>query len=188
MSEAVAERPTIQSLRGRPPKRKYELESEARAKAENKSFNLADAKEGGINTVAVDPVLALKQEEAEMEAFLNEPVTIRINKSMERGFSPSCTELISINGIWAEMLVNNKWVRMGYLPRGRNIVVKRKYIEVLAMAAVETWNTEVLQPVNEDPITKVFSQTTYVLPFSIVHDANSQKGPEWADKLFNRQV
>jgi hypothetical protein len=194
MSAPVAEKPkaTIESLKKSPPKRARELDSrDLQGKPEEKTIKIPGANEplesmerGGV--VAVDK--ELNDEDLKEEDFLNEPVTILINRSMEKNFAPKCTDLIAINGTWAEMLVDGRWVQYGYLPRGRAITVKRKYVEVLARARYDSFNTEVLQPVNEDPITNINSVANYTLPFQMIKDTNQPRGQEWLEKLLSQQV
>lgn len=190
MSEAVTEKkPTIQSLK-RGPKRKSELDSrDLMGKPAQKTIALPGVGEGHAeisNVVKVDK--EMNDERLKEEAFLNEPVTILINRSTEKNFAPKCTDLIAINGVWAEMLTPRGWVQMGFLPRGKPITTKRKYVEVLARARFDSFNTEVIQPVNEDPITNVTSIANYTLPFQMIRDDNQPKGGEWLAKLLGQQV
>jgi hypothetical protein len=76
---------------------------------------------------------------------------------------------------------------MGYLPRGKAITVKRKYVEVLARARYDSFQTEVLQPVNEDPINNVNSIANYTLPFQMIKDEHQPEGQEWLEKLLANQ-
>lgn len=180
---------TIESLkRARAPRAK-EIDSRDLQSPVKRTVTLPGVDESmdeHAHIVKVDKELndpALKE-----EAFLNEPVTILINRSMEKNFAPKCTDLIAINGIWAEMLVNGNWARIGYLPRGRAITVKRKYVEVLARARYDSFQTEVLQPVNEDPVNNVNSIANYTLPFQMIKDENQPAGQEWLEKLLANQV
>ena len=179
---------TIESLKRARAPRSKEIDSRDLQSPVKRTVTLPGVGESiddHSHVVKIDSELndkALKEEE-----FLNEPVTILINRSMEKNFAPRCTGLIAINGIWAEMLVNGNWVRVGYLPRGRAITVKRKYVEVLARARYDSFQTEVLQPVNEDPINNVNSIANYTLPFQMIKDEHQPEGQEWLEKLLANQ-
>ena len=123
----------------------------------------------------------LETDEAESLQMAEEPLTIIIHRSVEK-FSPSVTDYIAVNGIAAEMLFKNGWVRMGYLPRGRSIITKRKYVEVLARAKQDTVNTTVIERDGEDPQNFVERVTTSTMSFTIIKDSNP-KGGEWLERL-----
>lgn len=196
MSEsAVAEKPTIQSLK-RGPKRASELDSRKLQVDQKRTLRLPGVEKSvdefreESTIVKVDDALMLEEKNRlELEAFLNDPVKILIHRSNEKNFAPKCTDLISINGIPAEVLTEKGWMRIGYLPRGKAIIVKRKYIEILAKARLEGFQTVVSQPnPNEDPINEVQSTNTYTLPFSVLEDRNQPKGAEWLEKLMQAQA
>lgn len=126
----------------------------------------------------------LKPSEYQKLAFNEEPVTILIHRSGEK-FSPRCTDLISINGTKAEMLFKNGWVQMGYLPKGIGIITKRKYVEALAGAKVDSISTNVIEQDGEDPRNMVERVTTNVAAFSVLEDKNPL-GAEWLASLLRR--
>jgi len=123
----------------------------------------------------------LETDEAEALAMAEEPITIIIHRSVEK-FSPGVTDYIAVNGKPAEMLFKNGWIPMGYLPRGRSIITKRKYVEVLARAKQDTVNTTVIERDNEDPQNFVERITTSTMSFTILQDKNP-KGGEWLERL-----
>ena len=194
MSEsAVAEKPTIQSLK-RGPKRASELDSRRLQVDPKRTLTLPGVNESldefreESTIVSSDPALQMKERQA-LEAFLNDPVKILIHRSNEKNFAPKCTDLVSINGVPAEILSDKGWIRVGYLPRGKAIVVKRCVIERLAAARLEGFQTEVMQQnPNEDPINNINSNNTYTLPFSVLEDRNQPKGAEWLEKLMQSQA
>ena len=194
MSEsAVAEKPTIQSLK-RGPKRASELDSRRLQVDPKRTLTLPGVNESldefreESTIVSSDPALQMKERQA-LEAFLNDPVKIIIHRSNEKNFAPKCTDLVSINGVPAEILSDKGWIRVGYLPRGKAIVVKRKVVEILAKARLEGFQTEVTQQnPNEDPINNINSNNTYTLPFSVLEDRNQPKGAEWLEKLMQSQA
>jgi hypothetical protein len=115
-------------------------------------------------------------------AFNEEPITIHIHHSSERN-APPCTDLVANNGRWAEMLVgtteaSSKWVAVGYLPRGRNIVTKRKYAMELARSKQDNVTTQIMERNGEDPQNLVKRVTSAKFPFSVIEDKNP-RGAEW---------
>jgi hypothetical protein len=118
-------------------------------------------------------------------AFAEEPVTILIHRSVEK-FSPPTTDYIAINGVGAEMLYKNGWVRMGYLPRGRSIITKRKYVEVLARAKQDSVTTNVIERDGEDPLNFVERVTTSTMSFTIMEDKNPL-GAAWLEQLVRQR-
>lgn len=178
---------TIESLK-RARMSKKEIDSRDLQSPVKRTVTLPGVEETLEHSHVVKVDSELNDKALKAEEFLNEPVTILINRSMEKNFAPRCTDLIAINGIWAEVLVNGNWVRMGYLPRGKAITVKRKYVEVLARARYDSFQTEVLQPVNEDPINNVNSIANYTLPFQMIKDEHQPEGQEWLEKLLANQA
>ena len=72
-------------------------------------------------------------------AFMEEPVTIRLEPSAEKN-APAWFPA-SVNGEGAEVLQpDGRWLHMaeGYLPVGRRVTTKRKYVEVLLRAKIDT--------------------------------------------------
>ena len=128
--------------------------------------------------VAMDP---LEKSTLDALAMAEDPITILIHRSVEK-FSPPTTDYIAINGIPAEQLFRNGWVRMGYLPRGKSLITKRKYVEVLARAKQDAINTTVIERDNEDPQNFVERITTSTMSFTILEDKNP-KGAEWLERL-----
>lgn len=183
---------SIQEMKSRPKK---ELESELLRKASVKKQVLPGVDESvdqfrEERIDALDPALVLDEADnlLKMESFMNEPVEIIIHRSHEKNFAPKVTDLISINGVPAEVLGPKGWMRMGYLPRGQRIIVKRKVVEVIARCRIDTVHTSVEQPPDANPINHVETTRTYALPFQLVHDQNVEMGPEWFDKLMNTQM
>ena len=111
--------------------------------------------------------------------FAEEPVTIRIERSGEK-FAPHSVDCW-VNGVGAEVLMNGKWVQLGYLPIGHAITTKRKYVEILARAKHDTVQTNVTKhEENEDNF--IDRHTSQKTPFSVLRDANPTGG-EWLTRL-----
>jgi hypothetical protein len=121
-------------------------------------------------------------------AFNEEPVTIRLEPSTDKNAATSFP--IWVNGKGAEVLINDKWVEFGYLPVATVLVVKRKYIEVLLRAKIDTVTTEVSdvqtdQADNKKNTVKRF--TSAVHSFSILYDKNPL-GPAWLAEIRRRNM
>ena len=71
--------------------------------------------------------------------FNEEPVSIIINP---QGENPENSIPAWVNGKGAEVLMDGKWVEMGYLPCEMELTIKRKTLEVLARAKKESIVTE----------------------------------------------
>lgn len=166
----------------RGPKRKSELSNmnfpiDQKATMEMPPIQEPVSREPDI-IVAEAPIEKL---EIDALAMAEEPVEILIHRSVEK-FSPPTTDYIAINGVPAEMLFKNGWVRMGYLPRGRSIVTKRKYVEVLARAKQDAINTTVIERDNEDPVNYIERITTSTMSFTVISDKNP-KAHDWLEQL-----
>lgn len=119
-------------------------------------------------------------------AFNEDPITMMIHRSSEK-FSPRCTDLISINGVKAEMLFKNGWIQIGYLPRGIAFTTKRKYVEALALSRHDHVNTVVTETPGQDPHNTVERITTATASFTIIEDKNP-RGSDWIRGLLNQSA
>lgn len=108
-------------------------------------------------------------------AFMEEPVTIRIERSAEK-FPPRVIDCW-VNGKGAEVLINNKWVETRAIPVGMPVTTKRKYVEVVARAKVENVNTHVEKRPDSE-VNEIHRNASARAPFSVIHDANP-KGAAW---------
>lgn len=125
-----------------------------------------------------------EKEQAANLAFMEEPVTIRI----ERGQDKHSASAIPIwnNGIPCEVLVNGKWIKTaGYIPVETTLTTKRKYVEQLLRAKVDTVETVVKEEPGEDPQNLFRRYTSALATFSIIKDANP-RGVEWAQEVRSR--
>ena len=75
-------------------------------------------------------------------AFMEEPVTIRLEPSSEKNALQSFP--IWVNGKMAEVFQGGRWEEIGYLPVGRTLIVKRKVLEVIIRAKTDTIQTKIL--------------------------------------------
>lgn len=113
-------------------------------------------------------------------AMAEEPVTIRIERSAEKFPAPviDCW----VNGKGAELLINGKWVETKAVPVGMPVTVKRKYVEVLVRARVDSIQTEVVERDNEDPRNFVHRSASQKAPLSILRDENP-RAQEWLQNV-----
>lgn len=113
-------------------------------------------------------------------AFMEEPMTIRIERSSEK-FAPKVVDCW-VNGRGAELFVNGKWLVCGWLPVGEPIITRRKYVEVLARAKPDSIQTEVTERDGEDPQNTLQRYTSSKYPFSVLQDKNP-RGMEWLTRI-----
>lgn len=112
-------------------------------------------------------------------AFMEQPIMIRIERSNEK-FAPNTVDCW-VNGKGAELFVNGKWMVCGWLPVGKPIVTRRKYVEVLLRAKPEAVSTQVIRHnESEDNILNRFTSNKY--PLAILQD-NDPRGIEWANQI-----
>lgn len=133
-----------------------------------------------FENVTVAPENVLGSRHLELLAMAEDPVTIRIERSGDKNAPPAID--CWVNGRGAEVLVNGKWVALGYLPVGQILTTKRKYVEVLARAKVDTINTRVEDRESETPKNLIDRNTWSRAPFSVIEDKNPL-GAEWLTRL-----
>lgn len=117
--------------------------------------------------------------------FMEEPVTIRIEPSSDRNAAGAMP--VWVNGKPAEVYQNGRWDEIGYLPVARVLVVKRKVLEVIIRAKVDTVQTRILEQDSERPNNVVSRFTSPVHSFSILEDKNP-RGMGWVQELRRRNL
>lgn len=140
------------------------------------------AEEGDV--VIVDSSIANKDWLDEI-AFGEEPVTIRIEPSSER--NAATAHPVWVNGKGAEVFQNNRWDEITYLPTGRALITKRKYVAVLASAKFDRITTEVEEATVERPRNEIKRFTSSNASFSVLEDKNP-KGRDWLTELIRRNM
>jgi hypothetical protein len=183
MSTATAEQPVVR----RGVKRKSELDSRSVTPEQKPSLKMApinEPQERPSTIVPADP--NMKDLDFDALAFSEDPIRILIHRSIDPKFSPNCTDYIAVNGVAAEMLFKNGWIKLGYLPRGIPFYTKRKYVEVIAKSKMTQWSTRVEEKVNEDPMNYTDPVTSATLAFSVLEDKNP-KGAEWLVTLLRQE-
>ena len=118
-------------------------------------------------------------------AFNEEPVTIRIEPSSEK--HAASAHPIWVNGKGAEAFQNGRWEEIGYLPAGRILTIKRKYVAVMAGAKFDRISTEVEEAVGENPRNVISRFTSAPISFSVLKDDNP-KGGAWLTELIRRNM
>lgn len=140
------------------------------------------------NEMNVEVVDRISEDELESMAFLEEPVKIYIYRHTDPAYSDILsTDYIANQGVPAQVLFKNGWVPMGYLPRGQAVYVKRKTVAQIAGAKVDTFKTQVEEPVNQDPINRTIPITTASFSFQVVEDRNP-KGAAWLERILSRRA
>lgn len=123
---------------------------------------------------------ALHKDYADALQFDQEPVAIRLDHSGQEN-APLQIPCF-VNGRPAELLINGKWLPIGWIPVGQVVVTKRMYVEVLARAKPDSINTDVMEIPGQDPINRIKRKTSTRCPLSIVKD-NNPLGLEWITRI-----
>lgn len=108
------------------------------------------------------------EEEAKLMRFMEEPVEIVISEDN----SPNAEQVINlcVNGV-------NQFIF-----RGKNQVIKRKFVEVLARSRPETLATTEYTDANGNKATKVIKNHTLRYPFRVINDRNPD-GQRWVESI-----
>lgn len=109
--------------------------------------------------------------------FNEEPVTIMINENSRSDF-PETHVPVQVNGRGAEVLVGDTWVESVWLPIGREITTKRKYVEILVRSKSTAIQTKHEDATVERPNNTVMRRVTQNYPVQVLHDANP-RGRQW---------
>ena len=128
---------------------------------------------------------ALRGEYAAKLAFMEEPVTIRIEPSTEK-HAPMVFP-VWVNGKGAEVFQNGRWMEIGYLPVAQVLTVRRKVLEVILRAKVDTLETVATEAMDVDRGlgNAIRRFTSPVHSFSVLEDKNP-RGPAWLGEMRRR--
>jgi hypothetical protein len=118
-------------------------------------------------------------------AFMEEPITIRLEPSAEKN-AAMCYP-VWVNGKGAEVFQRGQWQEIGYLPVGMEMIIKRKVLEVIVRAKIDTVMTHIVDPTGELPNNTVKRFTSGVFNFSILKDDNP-RGPAWLSEIRRRNL
>lgn len=133
--------------------------------------------------VIVDP--EFNTEWADDLAFAEEPITVILNPSAEKNAPTSFP--VWVNGKGAEVFQNGRWDEIGYLPVGRPLIVKRKVMEVIIRAKLDSVTTMHEDATTERPSNRINRATSSVHSYSILEDKNP-KGRAWAQEMIRRNM
>lgn len=117
----------------------------------------------------VDPVAGIQDFRAlaAEEAFMNEPVVIRVAETTDENQPPHV--MVNCNGVNQPLL------------RGVPTRVKRKYVEILARMKETKYRQSTPNPSEPDRIV-MNERTALVYPFEVLEDANP-KGRAWLNAV-----
>jgi hypothetical protein len=143
---------------------------------------LADLGDRDGDVILADPSVAHSDYLAEL-AFMEEPVTIRLEPSADRNAISRFA--VWVNGAGAEVFQRGRWEAIGWLPVGQVIIVKRKVLEVIVRTKIDTLHTEVRNPDSETPFNTEQRFTSAVHSFSVIED-KSPRGAAWLTEMRRR--
>lgn len=126
-------------------------------------------------------------------AFMEQPVTIRIEPSTEKNSAKVI--YVAVNGKGCEVFVDKAtgnsihpeegsgiWLEFTWIPVERELTIKRKYLEVLLRAKTNTIETRIIEKPNENPENKEEKFTSPIATFSILYDPDP-RGIQWMREI-----
>ena len=113
--------------------------------------------------------------------FNNDPVTIIINGD-NNSVGRNCTDYVACDGKPAERLVNGRWWPDPYLPKGIELTLKRKYVEILLRSRVDIIKTKTWETPDGFSMNEVDRNTVNTCNVSLVEDKNPY-GREWFRRM-----
>lgn len=118
--------------------------------------------------IEVPGIASLQDDTLALERFMEEKVTIQVHVSNDEGELP-----------YVEPKVNGAGC---VIPRGRTVIVKRKFVEALANAKQTNYHQQVVTPDSQTIETALVANVGLIYPFTLIDD--TQKGKAWLrDKL-----
>lgn len=149
--------------------------------AQKDDINLDADIQRGESLVMVAAESELNEVHQAALAFMEEPLTIRIEENSRSDF-PETHVPVAVNGRGAEVFMNGQWVPMTWLPIGQPIITKRKYVEVLARSKQDAIRTVHDDANVERPRNSISRSSKVSYPLSIIRDDNP-KGHEWLSRI-----
>lgn len=165
-----------QTTRRRGPRPK--IEAEAAHKPEDVIIPATgDVPEHDSVIERVSDMVTIDEKEA-MTKFMEEPVKIMIHESTDP--NPEPVVFCAVNGEGALLIKDGggRAFRTPWIPRGQEVVLRRKFVERLARARTTRIATEEVRDANGDRATAVRRKTSLRYPFQVIEDPNP-KGAEW---------
>lgn len=154
-------------------------------KIEQKAPIIGDVKNEDRDSEVIVTDTPLNKDYLDALAFGEDPVTIILNPSAEKNAATAFP--VWVNGKGAEVFQNGRWDEIGYLPIGRSLTIKRKYLEVIIRAKLDAVTTVHDDATVEKPINRINRSTSSVHSFSILEDKNP-KGGAWAQEMIRRNM
>lgn len=123
----------------------------------------------------------LEKEYADALAFGNDPIKVFILPSQHEFGSPYAECWVNGEGmeLWDTQV--KRWYKVGVVPRGQEIITKRKYVEVLLRSKTDAKQT-VIENRHTDPENFLKTITVPSYPLQVTHDP-SPKGREWLARM-----
>jgi hypothetical protein len=118
-------------------------------------------------------------------AFNEEPVTIRLEPSSDKNAPTMIPAWNNGKGceVWDSRL--NQWQEWKYIPVGKVLTVKRKYVATFASAKYDSVSTVHGSTQEENPRNEIKRFTSAVASFSVIEDRNP-RGVEWLNEIRRR--
>lgn len=126
-------------------------------------------------------------------AFMEQPVTVRLEPSNEK--NAATVFPIWVNGTGCEVYFDTvsgksihpedgkgRWLQCAYVPVDEELTIKRKYLEVIIRAKIDTVQTQVIEHPGLDPENRVSRFTSPIHSFSILYDPDP-RGPDWVKSI-----
>lgn len=138
---------------------------------------------GDRSTIVEADNSVLDKEYLERIAFMEEPVTIQITAA--GGENPVSHYLVACNGKGAEVLMDNRWISITWLPVDTEITIKRKYLSILAGAKTMSVRTEIKDRSSDNPINMTHRPVTGLANIDVLQD-HSPRGRAWLAEVRRR--
>lgn len=175
---------------GRQALKNAENHSSDTAIDQKRDIEHSPAEERAEGDIVVANPETLKKAYADELAFMEEPVTIRIEPGSDENAPQHI--LLACNGKGCEVWIGGRWREMpgGWVPVGQQMTIKRKYLEVLARSKIdriETVMPEMGAPEAEMGNNRIRRFTRQSNSFSVVSDKNA-RGADWLSEVIRRNM
>jgi hypothetical protein len=115
---------------------------------------------------------AIDQSYIEALAFMEEPITIRLERTSEKN-APAFID-VGVNG------------RTEWLEKGKPVTIARKYVEVLARCKSDFIETVAPNAESGEIVNRLMRNTTAKHPFTVISDPNP-RGYDWLTGVLAQQ-
>ncbi|HYN54400.1 MAG TPA: hypothetical protein VES38_06820 [Methylotenera sp.] len=175
MARVTSNKPKPSTAKSRPALKSKTVESAELEVAPEKTvqFDNGVRKDIGSDIEIQGDVHGFADKAAKL-AFMEEPVTVMLSESTDK--NPERYVFISVNGIGAGPQ-GHPWV-----PRGVEITIKRKYLNVLAGARQVRYTNYEFTNNDGERGSAQRAASADIYPFSVIEDQNP-RGREWLKQL-----